>query len=813
MKKLFSLLTLALLTMSAWAEKTVTFDLTTGYENGQEVTSVTDADGLVTLTFDKGTNSNAPKYYTTGNAVRVYGGGTLTVSVANSSDPITGMTFTFGSGDGSNAITSDVGTFASPNWAGEASEVIFTVGGTTGHRRFAKIEVTLGGQPTDLVAAPKLTDSQSFETSMSVEITDIAEGATAMYSTDEKATWNTYSEPFTITETTTVYAKAVKGNVESEIVSATYTKVEVQHVSTLSAANGLDDNVHLTFDGNVVVVYKNGSNLWIKDETASGLIFGSSLTNFEQGTVLNSGWSAKKVTYQQIIPEFQNPSNVTASEQEKVTVEPTVVEISAIDASMMNDYIRINDVTIDSISSSDNKNYYANGMVLRNQFGGITLEAGKTYSLIGLATAYQGVPQVYITEVVDAPLPEVVDVNNIAEALALDEGTKFTMYNDVVVTYHNGSRLFIRDTKGNSGMIYGNVGATFNNGQVLSDGWTATYTVYNGLPEFTNPAEVAADGDNTRDAAPYERTSTAITADNVNEYVIMKGLTIVPDEENTKNFYVGDLLLYDQFNVKPNIEDGETYDVVGAVTIHNNNVQVYIISVTKVGGTTPVIEPEAGDYVKVTRTEDLTSGEYLIVYEAGNLAFDGGLEILDAAGNSIEVEIVENQLIKGGEAVDAAIFTYDAEAGTLMSASGYYIGRTASSNGMNTSTETLYTNTLSINENGDADIVAEAGHYLRYNASSGQERFRYFKADSYTNQKAIQLYKKVEGEQPAGLRGDVNNDKVVNISDVTVLIDYLLNPATVINEANANVNLDEAINISDVTVLIDFLLSGTWPNK
>jgi hypothetical protein len=59
----------------------------------------------------------------------------------------------------------------------------------------------------------------------------------------------------------------------------------------------------------------------------------------------------------------------------------------------------------------------------------------------------------------------------------------------------------------------------------------------------------------------------------------------------------------------------------------------------------------------------------------------------------------------------------------------------------------------------------------------------------------------------------VNNDKVVNISDVTVLIDYLLNPATVINEANANVNLDEAINISDVTVLIDFLLSGTWPNK
>ena len=456
----------------------------------------------------------------------------------------------------------------------------------------------------------------------------------------------------TLTETTTITAYAERDGVESEIVEATYTLKEATgDITTLAQARALEDNTEFTFGGNVVVVYKNGSNLWVKDETASGLIYGSGLTNFEQGTVLNSGWSAKKVMYQTIIPEFSNPANVTASEQEKVTVEPTVVEISAIDASMMNDYIRINNVMIDSISSSDNKNYYANGMVLRNQFGGITLEAGKTYSLIGLATAYKGVPQVYITEVVDAPQPEVYDVNNIAEALALDPNSQFTMYNDVVVTYHNGKRLFIRDTDGNSGMIYDTNNAiegTFANGQVLSDGWTAKYEVYNGLPEFTNPVDVAADGNNTRVADPYEYTT--ITDANVNEYVIMKGLTILPDAENSKNFYnaADSLLLYDQFGVQPTIEEGKTYDVIGAVTIYKNKVQLYIISVT---------------------------------------------------------------------------------------------------------------------------------------------------------------------EAAAGLRGDVNNDKVVNISDVTVLIDYLLNPATVINEANANVNLDEAINISDVTVLIDFLLSGTWPNK
>ncbi|MBR6947345.1 MAG: hypothetical protein IKH53_05255, partial [Muribaculaceae bacterium] len=104
MKKLFSLLTLALLTMSAWAQTTVTIDLTAqGYTNQQEVTSVSDADGLVTITFDKGSNQNAPKWYDNGASVRVYGGSTITVS-SEGTTPITGVTFTFGSSDGSNAI-------------------------------------------------------------------------------------------------------------------------------------------------------------------------------------------------------------------------------------------------------------------------------------------------------------------------------------------------------------------------------------------------------------------------------------------------------------------------------------------------------------------------------------------------------------------------------------------------------------------------------------------------------------------------------------------------------------------------------------
>ena len=61
------------------------------------------------------------------------------------------------------------------------------------------------------------------------------------------------------------------------------------------------------------------------------------------------------------------------------------------------------------------------------------------------------------------------------------------------------------------------------------------------------------------------------------------------------------------------------------------------------------------------------------------------------------------------------------------------------------------------------------------------------------------------------LRGDVNGDSNVNISDVTTLIDYLLSGnASGINLSGADCNQDSSVNISDVTSLIDYLLSGTW---
>ncbi len=62
---------------------------------------------------------------------------------------------------------------------------------------------------------------------------------------------------------------------------------------------------------------------------------------------------------------------------------------------------------------------------------------------------------------------------------------------------------------------------------------------------------------------------------------------------------------------------------------------------------------------------------------------------------------------------------------------------------------------------------------------------------------------------PAGLKGDVDNDNKLSISDVTALINYLLSHNTDINLQNADVDGDAKIGISDVTGLINMLLTGS----
>ena len=264
---------------------------------------------------------------------------------------------------------------------------------------------------------------------------------------------------------------------------------------------------------------------------------------------------------------------------------------------------------------------------------------------------------------------------------------------------------------------------------------------------------------------------------------IAPGTTVMVSVDVAEGYTLGSLSVKDA--------DGEDVELT---EIEANVYYSFEMPASNVTITSSAVEPITGDkYVKVTSTEDLEDGQYLIVYEDGSVAFDGGLETLDAVGNTISVNIVKNE-IAANETTNAAAFTIDVTNGTIKSASGLYIGQTSDANGMQSSDTEAYENTISFDEKYNADIMSGKA-YLRYNSASNQARFRYYKSTSYASQEAIQLYKKVE-VAPI-LLGDANGDEEVTIADVVAIINYLLDPTSVkFNEAAADFDGQNGVTLA-----------------
>lgn len=210
---------------------------------------------------------------------------------------------------------------------------------------------------------------------------------------------------------------------------------------------------------------------------------------------------------------------------------------------------------------------------------------------------------------------------------------------------------------------------------------------------------------------------------------------------------IPDMLNNNQLRVVINASRDESK--LGQIKVNDHNVTLNQTSAQNYEWT---LTDKYYKYVKVLNQSDLTEGEYLIVNEGENVAFDGSKGTLDAAYNYLNVEILEtgeSHEILDNSLVENATFTIDPQAGTVKSASGYYIGLTANDNGLRQSTDPI-TNVITM-DGIEAHIKNQTNpvRELRYNNSTGTtgKRFRYYLEG---RQQAIQLYKKVETTKPAG---------------------------------------------------------------
>ena len=637
MKKLFSLLTLALLTMSAWAANTYV--------------KVTSADQMVVgqkyivINEDAGAGMGAITGSSTKFAAAIAG-----LEIANSVVDIddtdvveltlggeTGAwTFEMGEGaymfwssgnslnttddatvDGAKwtAVASGDGGFVLTNNAGTAESRTLQYNANIGQERFACYKGTQkdavlyvydeSAVVVELPAAPTLPEAQTFEESIVITITNNAEGADLYYSTDGLA-WEAYTEPITLTETTTVYAKATKDGLDSHVVSAKYTKVEPTPEEAIVFSPADFDNVEnaawtITKDG-VTIACTSGT---ITDDQYR--MFKSSTTTFSCTTAAitkivftctasgttkyGPGCFAAQdgYSYEGNIGTWEGEANSVDFTAESNQVRATQIlvylgEVPAIEVAAPvlspahnTKFVGSQEVTI-TCETEGATIYFTTDSVYQEYTGPFTISETmtvKAYAMLGEAQS--------IT--VSAKYIKLAEVENIAQGNALDNKVDFIFNGNAVVTYQNGSNLWIRDESG-SGLIYGSQVPTMAQGTVINSGWIAQkYNFRGGLvPEFQYPTGVTA-SETVVTVEPFERT--ALTNDNVNEYVIMKDQTITAETDTAVNnyqmyFYTADnLTLYNQFGVEFTLEEGKTYDVVGTVTVYNEAPQLYIISVTE----------------------------------------------------------------------------------------------------------------------------------------------------------------------------------------------------------------------------------------
>ena len=226
-------------------------------------------------------------------------------------------------------------------------------------------------------------------------------------------------------------------------------------------------------------------------------------------------------------------------------------------------------------------------------------------------------------------------------------------------------------------------------------------------------------------------------------------------------------------------------------------------------------------YTKVTEAPEDWSGEYLLVYEEGNVILDGSLETIDAVNNTSAVTISDNSITMDDNSKSVTIEAVEGGGYVMKSASGKYLYAPSDKNAMSASadksTAAKYPLTIEVKADG-TDIALSSGPHMRFNAAADQNRFRYYKSTTYTNQKPVALYKLSEASavtvaapmaSPAA--GEVEKGTQITLTTTTenATIFYTLDGSTPTKDSKTYSDAAKPVITEDCTLKAVAILNGT----
>lgn len=433
MKKLLLSLFMVVVAIGVAKAETVTFDLsaTAGYTNAQEIKTL--ESGSVTLTLDKGTGSNTPKWYAGGEALRIYQKNTIDFATSSATEVIKSVIFTF---PGATYVFSKSGEYSfnagdySENgvvgtWMGESQSFRLTIGAAA-QSRVSKIEVVLG-EATGILAPVFSPAGGTFYEAQDVAISCATAGAVIHYTvdgTEPTAASATYSTSIKVEATTTIKAVAVKDGKSSEVTSATY-NVAV-NVDNIAKFYELSKESAAEFTNPVNVLYQNGIYLFVQDATGALQIYGAVGQTYKNGDVIPAGFRGIADVY---AGAAQLASPVQASFKAGTTgatIAPTIVTAAQVTNDMANRLIKIGNVSV----ASDGKSITdASGSLnIYSRFTDVTIpQDEKKYDITAIVNLRNGDIQLFptnFTESQNVGIAGTESDNAIATVFAGDKAIK-----------------------------------------------------------------------------------------------------------------------------------------------------------------------------------------------------------------------------------------------------------------------------------------------------------------------------------------------------------------------------------------------------
>lgn len=338
-------------------------------------------------------------------------------------------------------------------------------------------------------------------------ITCATDGATIQYALND-GEYKEYTEPFTINTTTNVKAKAVL-----EVDGTTYKSQEASEtitfapapttVANIAALTALENGKVFRMTGSATVVYTYGNFVYIKDESGSTLLYDVTNGNPEVAAGYTISNLQGVVSIYNGLFEVGKPASYTVEQTPITTVDPVVMAVDAISSANVNQYVKLEGVSLSEITN----NYFEiNGTLTgRNRFAVDypTKVAEKSFDVTGFVGINGETLQFWPTDIEDVT-PEPPAVFGIKVTPTPAEGQVFTAPVNVTIELLNATGeeayfdYYLDDVKQKNYPEGGftlykttavKVVATNDDEDLTEVTWEGTYNIE--LPDFTIEPSVA----------------------------------------------------------------------------------------------------------------------------------------------------------------------------------------------------------------------------------------------------------------------------------------------------------------------------------